>query len=168
MRSCSLNYRHPWGVSLDFVPILRAGQLCWKRTSKTAAFDLCIDPIDNRGERQEWCSISGYFPRKTHESSNVTLAVKRSARAARQELERIKSIADVAEFFHQRSNVQFRRFSLENYVQTHLAWGLCLLALGKRKEGEHHLEKYCAQFGVDRNDRVLRQAEKATMRGAPM
>jgi hypothetical protein len=73
-----------------------------------------------------------------------------------------------SEFFHQRSNVQFRRFSLENYVQTHLAWGLCLLALGKRKEGEHHLEKYCAQFGVDRNDRVLRQAEKATMRGAPM
>ncbi|MDQ6436531.1 hypothetical protein RB623_20975 [Mesorhizobium sp. LHD-90] len=38
-----------WGVCIDFVPILRAEKLGWKRTEKTANFDLCIDPVDLQG-----------------------------------------------------------------------------------------------------------------------
>jgi hypothetical protein len=40
------NYSARWGLSLDFVPLWRADGLRWKRTAKTANFDLCIDPID--------------------------------------------------------------------------------------------------------------------------
>jgi hypothetical protein len=42
-------YSARWGLSLDFVPLWRADGLRWKRTAKTANFDLCIDPIDQYG-----------------------------------------------------------------------------------------------------------------------
>jgi hypothetical protein len=43
-------YSARWGFSLDFVSALRGGRLRWKRSSKAAAFDLCIDPIDEPGD----------------------------------------------------------------------------------------------------------------------
>jgi hypothetical protein len=46
------------GLSLDFVPLWHADGLRWKRTAKTANFDLCIDPIDQYGGRPDWCSYS--------------------------------------------------------------------------------------------------------------
>jgi hypothetical protein len=39
-------YSARWGFCLDFVPLWHADGLKWKRTAKTANFDLCIDPID--------------------------------------------------------------------------------------------------------------------------
>lgn len=41
-----LRYSARWGFSIDFVPRLSGVRLSWKRTLKTADFDLTIDPID--------------------------------------------------------------------------------------------------------------------------
>ncbi|MCX5512439.1 hypothetical protein [Kaistia algarum] len=43
------HYSARWGFSVDFVPRLTKGGLAWKRTSASARFDLCIDPIDVEG-----------------------------------------------------------------------------------------------------------------------
>ena len=62
--------------------------------------------------------------------------------------------------------MKFRRFSLENRVQTHLALGFCLIALGQQERGQTHLELYCDRFSVERNNRILRKAEDDAMRAA--
>jgi hypothetical protein len=51
-------YSARWGFSLDFVPLWHADGLKWKRTAKTANFDLCIDPIDQYLGPPDWCSFS--------------------------------------------------------------------------------------------------------------
>ncbi|PSJ36511.1 hypothetical protein C7I55_25915 [Sphingomonas deserti] len=51
------------------------------------------------------------------------------------------------------------RFSLENCIQTDLAWGLALLSIGKRREGEDRLEWFCANFDVKRDMPTLVKAE---------
>jgi hypothetical protein len=152
-------YSGRWGFSLDFVPIFRSGKLRWKRTSKSAAFDLCIDPIDTEGGPHDWCSLSRFiFPSKTYDWSKVSRTVTATTQAAQTYFDRVKSIDEIVSIFRERSTMTFRRFSLENHVQTHIAWGLCLIALGQRSEGETHLDKYCGQFSVDRHDRILDHA----------
>ena len=148
-----------WGFSLDFVPILRNGRLRWKRTSKSAAFDLRIDPIDLEAGAPDWCSFSRFiFPHKAYDWSKVTRVVQNSIRAARRDFDRVNSIDDIAAIFCERSTMKFQRFTLENYVQTNIAWGLCLIGLGQWNEGEAHLENYCNEFSVERHDRILDQA----------
>jgi hypothetical protein len=152
-------YSGRWGFSLDFVPILKNGKLRWKRTSRSATFDLCIDPIDTEGGPRDWCSLSRFiYPSKTYDWSRVWRTVKATTQAARTDFSRGNSIDKVASIFRERSTMRSRRFLLENYPQTHIAWGLCLIALGRLAEGETHLEKYCCQFSVDRHDRILDQA----------
>lgn len=156
-----LSYSARWGFSLDFVPIRKGGCLRWKRTAKTAQFDLCIDPIDNEGGPHDWCSVSLFiFPGKAYDWSKVTRAVKNTTAAAKADLARVETISDIAALFEQRSIMKFHRFSPENYVQTHLAWGLCLKAIGEREKGEMHLQEYCNRFSIARGDRILRQAEQ--------
>jgi hypothetical protein len=160
-------YSAHWGFSLDFIPILREGTLRWKRTPRTAALDLTIDPIDAEGEVPTWCSFSRFiFPRKTYDWSSMMSAVKNSAQAAQRDFNRVTSVADIVAIFDERSLMKFKRFSLENRVQTHLAWGLCLIALGQQERGHMHLELYCDRFSVERNDRILRKAENDAMGAA--
>lgn len=159
-----LRYSARWGFCVDFVPIKKAGRLRWKRTPKTAAFDLCIDPIDLEGWAHDWCSLSLFiFPSNTYDWTKVTRTVKNSVSAALSDFSRVNSIADTVALFRDRSKMKFHRFSLENYVQTHIAWGLCLIALGQQTQGENHLEKYCERFSVDRDDRILREAERVAI-----
>lgn len=159
------SYSARWGFSLDFVPIKRSSRLQWKRTAKTASFDLCIDPIDRAGEVPDPWYVSRFiFPLKSYDWNKFTRTVKNAASVAQPDFSRIKSISDIVAIFNERSAIKFRRFSLENYVQTHLAWGLCLMAIGEVEEGERHLEKYCDRFSVDRTDRILREAEREAKR----
>jgi hypothetical protein len=147
------------GLSLDFVPLWHADGLRWKRTAKTANFDLCIDPIDQYGGRPDWCSYSRpIWPGEVANFPRMAAAVKESTRAAKLDFSRANSISDIVAMFQERAAMRFRRFSLENYTQTHIAWGLSLVAVGEATEGKRHLELFCASFSIDRNDRMLRQA----------
>jgi hypothetical protein len=157
-------YSACWGFSVDFVPALRGERLSWKRTVKTAKFDLCIDPIDLEGGPHDWCSLSRFIPpSKVYDWSKVARTVAATVKVAKQDFTRINSLGCLVAAFDERAKMKFRRFSLENYVQTHLAWGLCLLALGNRPEAEIHLAKFCETFSIDRNDRILRVAEQTAI-----
>ena len=137
----------------------------WKRTAKTASFDLCIDPIDQAAEvRDAWYVSRFIFPLKSYDWNKFTRTVKNATLAAQPDFSRVKSIGDIVTIFNERSAMKFRRFSLENYIQTHFAWGLCLMAIGEAEEGERHLEKYCDKFSVDRTDRIIREAEREAKR----
>jgi len=150
-----------WGFSLDFVPIKKGGRLRWKRTSKTAAFDLCIDPVNRISDVTEsWCVSRFIFPLKAYDWNKFARIARSAVLAAQPDFAQVKSIEDIVSLFEQRSAMKFRTFQLDNYVQTHLAWGLCLIASGKAGDGERHLEKYCADFSIDRGDRILREAER--------
>jgi len=148
-------YSARWGRSLDFVPLLRAGRLRWKRTANTADFDLCMDPIDEYGTPPDWCSFSRSAPPR---ESRMVLIVKEATRAAKLDFSRSNSVFDVVARFRERAAMRFRRFSLENYTQTHLAWGLSLIAVGELTEGEQHLKLFCARFSIDLDDRKMHQA----------
>jgi hypothetical protein len=152
-------YSARWGFSLDFVPLWRADGLKWKQTAKTANFDLCIDPIDQYGGPPDWCSYSRpIWPGEVANFPRMAAAVKESTRAAKLDFSRANSISDLVAMFQERAAMRFQRFSLENYTQTHLAWGLTLVAVGEATEGKRHLELFCASFSIDRNDRMLCQA----------
>ena len=64
--------------------------------------------------------------------------------------------------------MSFRRFSLENYVQTHLAWGLGLIAVGERADGEVHMKEFCKQRNLDRELPLIRKAEREAAKYAAM
>jgi hypothetical protein len=154
-------YSACWGFSVDFVPSLRGGRLSWKRTVKAARHDLRIDPIDLEGGPHEWCSFSRFIPRtKVYDWDKVSRTVAASVKAAKQDFKKINTIASLVTMFDERSKMKFRRFSLENYSQTHIAWGLCLLAVRNRDEAETHLTRFCETFSIDRNDRILQSAER--------
>jgi hypothetical protein len=139
-------YSARWGFSLDFVPVLQNRRLRWKRTPKSIAFDLHIEP----GAKQ------------------IARVVADATRAARRDFARVDSIADLISIFDERAQMTFGRFSLENYVQTHIAWGLGLVAIGKSAEGEAHISLFCKHFGIDRKDSVLRKAEDEAVRYSRM
>jgi hypothetical protein len=134
-------YSARWGFSLDFVPLWRADGFKWKRTAKTANFDLCIDPIDEYRGPPDWCSCSRpIWPGEAVNIARIAVAVKESTRVAKLDLRRVTSISDVVALFQERAAMRFQRFSLENYTQTDLAWGLSLIAIGEAPEGKRHLE----------------------------
>jgi hypothetical protein len=161
-------YSARWGFSLDFVPVLQNGRLRWKRTPKSIAFDLHIDPQDELGPAPDWCSLT-YIPGYTEPGAKqITRVVADATRAARRDFARVDSIADIISIFNERAQRTFGRFSLENYVQTHIAWGLGLVAIGKSAEGEAHIKLFCTQYGIDRKDSVLRKAENEAVRYARM
>lgn len=139
-----------WGISVDFVPVVRDGSLSWKRTAKTAAADLTIDPIDDWGYIPNWCAfVANDSALKVRKVALATL------KAAKSDWLEFCSLSDVANCFERRSKKKFRRFGLQNYVQTDLAWGLVLIALGQVQEGERHLERFCKEFEIREDDRVL-------------
>ncbi|MDQ6436530.1 hypothetical protein RB623_20970 [Mesorhizobium sp. LHD-90] len=67
---------------------------------------------------------------------------------------------EVADWFNERSKMTFRRFSLDNYVQTELAWGLVLIALGKHDQGQQRLAAFCENFAIAPDAAILLQARK--------
>jgi hypothetical protein len=159
-------YSARWGFSLDFVPVLRNGRLQQKPTSKSAEFDLCIDPIDECGVPPDWCSLADLGRYDATAIKDIIRVATDATRAARTDFARVVSVGDLTAAFHRRAQMSFRRFSLENYAQTHLAWGLALLATAKTAEGEAHVTLFCEQHDIDRDDPVLRKAEADASRYA--
>ena len=139
-----------WGFSVDFVPLLRGGRLLWKRTDKSAAFDLCFDPIDMGDMRQ---AIS--------QPAEVAKVIPEAIRAAKEDYSLGTRVEDLVSLFEARSKMSFSRFSLENYTQTHLAWGLALIGIGKKAEGDKHLDRFCNAYEIDPNDPILLKARTA-------
>jgi hypothetical protein len=139
-----------WGFSLDFVPVLQGTRLKWKRTLKSLAFDLCIDPIDRAGSLLAWFTVSQSDPERV-----VRRVVRQTVGEAASDFDQVDSVADVIRVFDDRNAMSFVRFSLENYVQTHIAWGLALISVGKPAEGEEHLRRFRERFGVDADNALL-------------
>jgi hypothetical protein len=156
-------YSARWGFSLNFVPLLRNGRLRSKRTAKAAEFDLCIDPIDEFGSPPNRCSITSLWIPKDGELGRIASG---AADAAHQDFARVASVRDLVSLFEERAQMISQRFSLENYRQTHHAWGLGLVAIGKREEGRAHIELFCERHEVDPNDSGLRKAEEEACRFA--
>ena len=152
-------YSARWGFSVDFVPRLQGKRLVWKRTSATAVFDLCIDPIDVEGRVPDWCSFTSYSPLGE---------VRKIARAVRQhasmDFARVNTLNDLRNLFRQRATMRFRRFGPENYVQTDLAWGLVQVATGDAEGGANRISAFCEQFGVDPMASVLVKAQQEALR----
>src|SRR6266567_949988 len=136
---------------------MRNGHFRWKRTSRRAEFDLSIDPIDEAGEVPDWCSVV-YLPLvKAATPTDILRVGTAAASAARRDFDRVGSVSDLISIFSERASMSFRRFSLENYTQTHLAWGLALIALGESAAGEAHLKRFCDQFGLDHWHRLIQK-----------
>jgi hypothetical protein len=161
-------YSARWGFSLDFVPLVRNGRVRWKRTPRSAEFDLCIDPIDEIGTVPVWCSFVHIPKVKEAETTALTRVAASASTAARRDFDRVQSISDIVAIFRGRTSISFQRFSLENYVQTHLAWGLGLIAVGESEQGEAHLKKFCNQQDLDRELPSIRKAEREAAKYAAM
>jgi hypothetical protein len=151
-----------WGWSVDFVPVLKGRRLAGKRTAAKAAFDLCIDPIDVSGSIADWCSVAG-----SDSGSRVAKIGKASFDAAIADFDRVVTLRDLTDVFQARSTMQFQRFSLDNYVQTDLAWGLALVATGQDQAGRDRLDAFCERFDVARDLPALQKAE-AEARGVAL
>jgi len=60
--------------------------------------------------------------------------------------------------FEERAAMKFARFSLENYVQTDLAWGLGLIAEGDNVRGPDLIAKFCSRSKIEPNNTMLRKS----------
>lgn len=151
-------YSARWGFSLDRVPLYRTKNFRWKRTNKTCDFDLCIDPIDESGTVPEWCSFVHAPSERVVDAAGLSGVVSETWRRASFDFDRVHTISDLCDSFKERSQLKCKRFSLENYVQTHLAWGLALCLLGRDVEADRHLDAFCRQYGVDCKNPFLLEA----------
>ena len=154
-----------WGFSLSFAPRLNLGPMMrnrrfqWKRTLKSAFPDLVIDPIDETGKVDEGAfRISGSVFCQAPKRPEVVATARSAVQRAMHDFGRVRSLSDFIALFEERSRMTFQRFDLESYVATHLAWGLALIALGDEDQGHVHLQKFCATFDADPNDRFIQKA----------
>jgi hypothetical protein len=88
-------YSARWGFSLDFVPVLRNGRLQQKPTSKSAEFDLCIDPIDECGVPPDWCSLADLGRYDATAIKDIIRVATDATRAARTDFARVVSVGDL-------------------------------------------------------------------------
>lgn len=148
-----------WGVSCDFVPSASSKRLRWKRTAKTAHCDITIDPVDTAGFIHDRYSLF-------HNDDDAWIAkvAIASLKSAMLDWARLGTLPDLVSDFQTRSAKEAKRFGLDNYVQTELAWGLMLLALGERQQGEIRLASFCSRFGVLPNDPLLLKARDWAIR----
>lgn len=147
-------YSACWGVSMDFVPLLVGQSLRWKKTAKTARFDLCSDPVDPEGVVPSWCSFS-----TTDSDRKLEQTVEATAKAACRDWSELRSLVEIATAFEKRSRMRFSRFSLDNYAQTNLAWGLVLLAIGDVDQGEARLNRFTRDFKIMPDASILKTAK---------
>lgn len=157
VQAIGARYSTIWGFGLDFVPLYRQESFRWKRTNKSCDFDLCIDPIDERGDVPEWCSFV-HLPSEVATLSDVMTIASIVIPRAHLDFDAVDSLSDLTKLFEQRSRLRYRRFSYDNYVQVYLAWGLLLCVQGASAAGEEHLRRFCSRFNVDRKDPSIEKA----------
>jgi len=83
-------YSARWGFGVDFVPKVRGGRPSWKRTAKSADFDVTIDPIDDAGSVPRWCSIVA-----TDSGRHVDAVARDVWSKASQDFSRVVAVADL-------------------------------------------------------------------------
>jgi hypothetical protein len=142
-----------WGVSIDFVPKLKNKKLVWKKSEQDALLDLCIDPIDMAGSIPQWCSIE-----VSDSDRHIANVVSEAVKAAQGDWRKLTSLQGIVDWFETSSKMTFQRFSPHNYTQTHLCWGLTLIALDQQDQGQNHLRNFCAEFNVSPIDPILVEA----------
>lgn len=146
-------YSATWGFGVDFVPKFRRGRFSWKRTARSADFDVPLDPIDDAGIVPRWCSLAA-----TDSARRVAAVARDAWTKASQDFSGVVTIADLLELMRVRAAMTFRRFGTHNYVQTDLARGLLQIAVGDIDEGMTRLSMFCERFDVRHDDAVLAKA----------
>jgi hypothetical protein len=158
------SYGPRWGVSLDFAPVLHSNSLAWKRTDKSAEPDLILDPLDAGSRTWLVSRSSGEGAPSRRELRSAARTAAAAAHAALADLRGLGGLEQVIAGFERGSAAPAVRFSLDDYVQADLAWGLAQVAVGDRVRGEARLARFCERFEVERDDPLLRTAEAAAER----
>jgi hypothetical protein len=146
-------YSACWGFSVDFVPTLRGRRLDWKRIAPKAVRDLTIDPVDEVGLVPQWCSFD-----TASDPAQIARVVDDASEAAMRDFAPVLNRADLLTLFEERSKISSQRFSLANYIQTDIAWGLLLISRGREQEGHGMLAKFCEAFDIKPTNPVLLKA----------
>jgi hypothetical protein len=147
-----------WGVSVDLIPVLKSGKLLPKSTPRNLALDVTIDPVDASGIVQEWHA----FPRSESDKKINDVAVAVFDKAS-QEWPEMLTFEGLAATMECRAKAKFSRFSPDYYIQTNLARGLVLIAIGKIDQGEEHLLKFCSDFGIAPSSKPLVTAKESAL-----
>jgi len=130
-----------WGWSLDFVPHISGGRVCWHRTDKTARLDIIIDPrgLPQPSFLRGAAGLADALRRLLPEA--MTRAVESWRRGATLQgmLDIIKDIRD------QRTNA----FYYDNYSQLPLAYAFLSAKTGDLKSADAELDRYAVRFSLD-------------------
>jgi hypothetical protein len=149
------SYSVRWGFSLDFVPLMWTKPPRWKRTNKSAHFDLVIEPLDQGSEEFVFHHLPGY---DEVERTTIQRIAQASIQRALSDFDAVKGIEDIPRMFTKVSMLPAKRFSLDNYTQAHLAWGITLLRLGEVDKGHALVARACALHRIDGAHPILARA----------
>jgi hypothetical protein len=130
-----------WGFSLDYVPHVSGASLRWHRSAKTAILDLCYDPMDYEMKLNEW-SIPSLEGRRIarQEAERQT---KMTLDLALPWFDTVIGDVDLVREFEAKKQRPFVRFGFYNYVQGPLAYAVVLARVGRFKDAEAEMGKYC-------------------------
>lgn len=147
-------YSPIWGLSSGIVPSFR-NRSFRQQTDRNAVMDLTIDPID----------FSGAVPKQafrfvTGNDSTIPIAAIRDCAShfipkAVADFERARSVYQFCDFFLERSQLKYRRFSFDMYVQHQLAHGFVLILTGHREDGLQKIKQFCTRTQTEYENRVL-------------
>lgn len=156
-------YTVRWGISVDFVPWFTSWQFSSKRTVKAARIDLVLNPLGENTNHPNWCSFGGFglgiYGLRPATQADVDDALFAAMAVAEVEFDRVNSLEDLANTFATRSKADIRTaFHPHFHSHTDLCWGLVLHAIGRTKEGNKHLDRFCKRLKFDRNLPYLEKA----------
>ena len=117
--------------------------------------DLVIDPIDITAEVPP--QAFGFYA--GHDTEIPMEQIRRCAEhfvpLALADFDRVRSVRDFCQFFLERSNWPYRRFTFDMYVQHQLTRGFVLLLTGRQVEGLAQIREFCRSMDADFDNRVL-------------
>lgn len=135
--------RTRWGSSLDFVPHISGGRVCWHRSEKKALLDVIIDPKEEELRRLTF--IHG--AERLHEDLNRVLphAVEKAKETWRRGETDRGLLSLVQEIREHNTNC----FPFDNYTQLPLAYAFLLGKLGDLTSAEQELNRYASRSKLD-------------------
>ena len=149
------SYSVRWGFSLDFVPLMWTKPPRWKRTNKSAHFDLTFEPLDQGSREFVFHHMPGY---DEAERTTIQRIARGSVQRALSDFDAVKGISDIPGMFAKFARMPAKRFGLDNYSQARLAWGLTLMRLGQIDEARALIAKACELHRIDVAQLILVRA----------
>jgi hypothetical protein len=148
-------YSPCWGISCGYVPILKGGKFTRQNTERAAVADLVIDPVDVTGQvdPHTFSFITGADTRIPLEE--IATCARHFVPQALADFDRVPDLPAFCRFFQERSALEYRRFQFFMYLQHRLTRGFVEILLGRFDEGQRQLAAFCAEHGVDYEDRTL-------------